>query len=284
MPNASEASFRITRSFVSCGVTNESNTLTVRLTSGTVSLFFLWLFIWGMDQAKLKLKITDWAEEDRPREKLLLKGVSSLSDAELVAILIGSGNKNETAVELSQRILFSVNNNLNSLGKLTINHLIKNFNGIGEAKAISIIAALELGKRRKLSESEKQTQIHSSDDAYDILHPHLADLKHEEVWVLLLNQANKVIKKTQISKGGITASSVDIRLIVKEALDNLATGIILAHNHPSGNPRPSEEDNRVTHKLEEACKLLDIRMLDHLIICDNEYYSYKDKTAFSRQV
>lgn len=235
-----------------------------------------------MNQSRLKLKITDWAEEDRPREKLLLKGVSSLSDAELIAILIGSGNKNETAVELSQRILFSVNNNLNSLGKLTISKLIKDFNGIGEAKAISIIAALELGKRRKLSEGEKQIQIHSGEDAYDVLHPHLGDLRHEEVWVLLLNQSNKVIKKAQMSKGGITASSIDIRLIVKEALDNLATGIILAHNHPSGNSRPSEEDNRITHKLEDACRLLDIRMLDHLIICDNEYYSYNEKTTFFR--
>lgn len=230
-----------------------------------------------MQQSKLKLKITDWAEEDRPREKLLLKGVSLLSDAELVAILIGSGNKNETAVELSQRILFSVNNNLNSLGKLTINDLVKNFNGIGEAKAISIIAALELGKRRKLSEGEKLIQIHSSEDAYDVLHPHLGDLKHEEVWILLLNHSNKVVKKVQISKGGITGSSVDIRLIVREALENLATGIILAHNHPSGNPSPSGEDNRITMKLKDACNLLDIRFLDHLIVCDKEYFSYKDK-------
>lgn len=232
-----------------------------------------------MEQSKLKLRITDWAEEDRPREKLLLKGVSSLSDAELIAILIGSGNKNETAVELSQRILFSVNNNLNSLGKLTITDLINNFNGIGEAKAITIIAALELGKRRKLSEGEKQIQIRSSEDVYDILHPHLGDLKHEEVWILLLNRSNKVIKKAQISKGGITGSSVDIRLIVKEAIDNLATGVILVHNHPSGNIHPSGADNQITLKLKEACNLLDIILFDHLIICDKNYYSYKDETT-----
>jgi len=232
-----------------------------------------------MEQSKLKLKITDWAEEDRPREKLLLKGVSSLSDAELIAILIGSGNKNETAVELSQRILFSVNNNLNSLGKLTINDLVKNFNGIGEAKAISIIAALELGKRRKSAESEKQMQIRSSEDAYELLYPHLCDLKHEEVWVLLLNRSNKIIKKLQISKGGITGSSVDIRLIAKEALENMATGVILSHNHPSGNTQPSGEDNQITMKLKEALALLDIILFDHLIISDKSYFSYKDKTT-----
>lgn len=233
-----------------------------------------------MEQSKLKLRITDWAEEDRPREKLLLKGVSSLSDAELLAILIGSGNKNETAVELSQRILFSVNNNLNSLGKLRISDLINNFNGIGEAKAITIIAALELGKRRKLSEVEKQAHIRSSEDVYNILHPLLGDLKHEEVWILLLNRSNKVTKKLQISKGGISGSSVDIRLIVKEAIDNLATGVILAHNHPSGNVQPSSDDNRITLQLRDACGLLNITLFDHLIICDKDYYSYKDKTEY----
>jgi len=231
-----------------------------------------------MEISKIKLKITDWAEEDRPREKLLLKGVSALSDAELIAILIGSGNKNETAVELSQRILFSANNNLNSLGKLTVNELIKNFNGIGEAKAITIIAALELGKRRKLSEHDKQIQITSSYQVYEIFQPALGDLKHEEVWALLLNRSNKVIKKIQVSKGGITGTVVDIRLIIKQALENLSPNIILTHNHPSGNSHPSQDDNHITMKLKDACQLLDINLIDHVIICDQEYYSYKEKS------
>lgn len=229
-----------------------------------------------MDTTYNKLKITDWAEEDRPREKMLLKGISSLSDAELLAILIGSGNKNETAVELSQRILYSVNNNLNSLGKLEINELIKNFKGIGEAKAITIVSALELGKRRKLSDSEKQIQIKSSKTVFEILHPILGDLKHEECWLLLLNKSNKVIKKQQVSRGGISGTLIDIRLIIKDAIENLASGIILIHNHPSGNITPSEEDNQITKKLKEACSLLEIELIDHVIIADNKYFSYKD--------
>lgn len=230
-----------------------------------------------MDQSKIKLKIPDWAEEDRPREKMILKGVSALSDAELLAILIGSGNKNETAVELSQRILFSVNNNLNSLGKLSVNDLIKGFNGIGEAKAITIIAALELGKRRKASDIEKQFRILSSADIFNIFQPMLGDLQHEEGWALLMNPSNKIIKKLQVSKGGITGTVMDIRLIIKEAIESLATNIILVHNHPSGNTLPSREDDFVTRKLKEACNLLDITLLDHIIICDSDYYSYKDK-------
>lgn len=229
-----------------------------------------------MEQSKLKLKITDWAEEDRPREKMLIKGVSALSDAELLAILIGSGNKNETAVELSQRILFSVNNNLNSFGKLSINDLVQNFTGIGEAKAITIIAALELGKRRKLSETEKQQLILQSKDVFHLFQPLLGDLKYEESWVLLMNRSNKVIKKILVSKGGITGTVIDIRLIIKEAIENLATNVVLVHNHPSGNSKPSEEDNKITNKLKEACKLLDIHLMDHVIICDTSYYSYRD--------
>lgn len=232
-----------------------------------------------MDQSKLKLKITDWAEEDRPREKMLIKGVSALSDAELLAILIGSGNKNETAVELSQRILFSVNNNLNSLGKLSINDLVQSFNGIGEAKAISIIAALELGKRRKLSDAEKLQLILVSKDVFNTFQPLLGDLRHEESWVLLMNSSNKVLKKILVSKGGITGTVIDIRLIIKEAIENLATNIVLIHNHPSGNPKPSEDDNNITLKLKEACKLLDIYLMDHVIVCDNSYYSYRDNNC-----
>lgn len=199
-----------------------------------------------------KLNIKDWAEEDRPREKMLLKGVSALSDAELLGILIGSGNKSETAVELSQRILHSVSNNLNTLGKLEIKDLIKDFKGIGEAKAITIVAALELGKRRKLSEALVSPQITSSKDVYDIFHPILADLKHEEVWVLFLNRANKVVKNIQISKGGLTATVVDIRLIMKEGIQSLASAMVLCHNHPSGSTQPSDDDDQITKRLKEA--------------------------------
>lgn len=226
---------------------------------------------------KTKLNIKDWAEEDRPREKMLLKGVASLSDAELIGILIGSGNKNETAVELAQRILHSASNNLNVLGKLEIKDLIKNFYGIGEAKAITIVAAMELGKRRKLSEAIVQPQITSSEVVYQIFHPILADLKHEEVWVLLLNRANKVIKKMQVSKGGVAGTVVDIRMIMKEAIDSLASAMILCHNHPSGNSNPSGDDDNITRKLKEAGLIMDIRLLDHIIICDHSYYSYLDK-------
>lgn len=229
-----------------------------------------------MNQSKIKLTITEWAEEDRPREKMLLKGVSSLSDAELLAILIGSGNKNETAVELSQRILFSVNNNLSSFAKLTINDLIQNFNGIGEAKAITIMAAMEFGKRRKLSETEKQQKVFSSQDIYNLFQPILGDIRHEESWALLMNNSNKVLKKILVSKGGITGTVIDTRLIIKEAIENLATNIALVHNHPSGNTTPSKEDNVITQKLKDACKLMDICLMDHVIICEDDYYSYRD--------
>lgn len=226
---------------------------------------------------KVKLNIKDWAEEDRPREKMLLKGVSALSDAELLGILIGSGNKNETAVELAQRILHSVSNNLNLLGKLEIKDLIRNFNGIGEAKAITIAAAMELGKRRKLSEIVSQPQITSSEKIYHLMHPLLADLRHEEVWLLLLNKANKVIKKIQVSKGGISSTVVDIRMIMKDAIESLATAMVLCHNHPSGNSQPSGDDNAITRRLKEAGNIMDISLLDHVIVCDHSYYSYLDE-------
>lgn len=224
-----------------------------------------------------KLRITDWAEEDRPREKLLIKGVQALSDAELIAILIGSGNKHETAVELSQRILYSVKNNLNSLGKLSINELIKNFNGIGEAKAITIIAALELGRRRKNTEREKQTQITSGADIFNLFQPILGDLYHEESWILLLNSANKILKRLQVSKGGLNGTTIDIRMIMKESIENLATSIILVHNHPSGNLSPSCEDDDITTKLSVASSFVDIHMMDHVIISDQGYFSYKEQ-------
>ncbi|MFV0468096.1 MAG: RadC family protein [Dysgonomonas sp.] len=234
-----------------------------------------------MAENRSKLKITDWAEEDRPREKMLLRGASSLSDSELLAILIGSGNRDETAVELAQRILFSVNNNLNSLGKLEIKDLVKNFRGIGEAKAITIVAALEVGRRRKFTEADILTQIRSSQDIYTIFQSMLGDLKHEESWILLLNKANKIIKKLQVSKGGITGTVIDIRLVIKEALENLATNIVLVHNHPSGNENPSREDNAITEKLKNACSLLDIHLVDHIIVCEKTYYSYRDKNVLT---
>ena len=230
-----------------------------------------------MNNSTQKLRITDWAEEDRPREKLLMKGVQTLSDAELLAILIGSGNKNETAVELSQRILHFVKNNLNSLGRLSINELINNFNGIGEAKAITIIAALELGRRRKDSEREKMAQIKSSIDIFNLFQPILGDLPHEESWILLLNSANKIIKRLQVSKGGLNGITIDIRMIMKESIESLATGIILVHNHPSGNLTPSREDDDNTTKLSVASSFVDIQMIDHVIITDDGFYSYKDE-------
>lgn len=230
-----------------------------------------------MEQSKHKLRITDWALEDRPREKLSLKGVQSLSDSELLAILIGSGNKNETAVELSQRILHSVDNNLNSLGKLTIRDLVNKFNGIGEAKAITIIAALELGRRRKLADRDKQMSIKSSQDIFDLFHPILGDLRHEESWIILMNKSNKVLKRIQLSKGGISGTLIDIRLIMKESIECLATNLVLVHNHPSGNEMPSKEDDGITMKLYTACSYLDIYMMDHVIITDHSYYSYRDK-------
>lgn len=229
-----------------------------------------------MKDPNKKLKITEWAEEDRPREKLLTKGVSALSNAELIAILIGSGNKKETAVELSQRILHYTENNLNNLAKRSVNDLIKNFFGIGEAKAISIIAALELGKRRRLTETLQQNQILSSIDIYNIFQPILGDIKHEESWALFLNNSNKLIKKIQLSKGGLTGTIIDIRILIREALECSATNIVLIHNHPSGNTKPSKEDDKITNKVKEACNLLDIYLLDHLIISDYKYFSYRD--------
>ncbi len=221
------------------------------------------------------LKIKDWAEEDRPREKLLLKGINSLSDAEILAILIGSGSKNETAVDLAKKILSRVNNNLHELGKLSINELIKN-KGIGEAKAITIIAALEIGRRRKLSDILSRKQINKSRDVFEIFHPILSDLPHEEFWILLLNRSNKVISKIKISQGGITGTVIDIKMIIKNALEKLASSIILCHNHPSGNITASNADNDITNKLVEASKLFEIQVLDHIIIGDNKYYSYAD--------
>ena len=223
------------------------------------------------------MKIKEWAEEDRPREKMLLKGVASLSDAELLAILIGSGNTEETAVQLSQRILLSVTNNLNALGKLSIRDLMHQFKGIGEAKAITIQAALELGKRRSASEVIRYTVIRSSRDAYQLLHPVLCDLPHEELWIILLNRSSKVIGKQKISQGGTSETTADLRIILKAATQLLASGLILCHNHPSGNRQPSKSDDQLTQRLKQAAELLEISLLDHVIVTDGSYYSYADE-------
>lgn len=229
-----------------------------------------------METVKENLPITAWAEDDRPREKLMSKGRHVLSDAELVAILIASGNTEETAVELSKRILNSVDNNLNELGKLTINDLTK-FRGIGEAKAISIIAALELGRRRKETESTKREKITTSTGVYELFRPLLLDLPHEEFWVILLNRSSSIIKKEMISRGGVSGTVVDSKIIFKSAVENLASSVILCHNHPSGNTKPSEQDIQITKKLKEAGKLLEIPVLDHVIISETGYYSFADE-------
>jgi len=223
-----------------------------------------------------RLTITDWAEEDRPREKLMHKGIASLSDAELLAILIGSGNVEETAVELSRRILKRSNDNLNELGKCSINDLISNFKGIGEAKAITIIAALELGRRRKHTESLERKKITSSMHAFEIFHPILSDLNHEEFWVLLLNNGNKVIEPIRISQGGLRGTVVDTRIILKTALDKLASAVVLCHNHPSGNNEASKEDINLTRKLKTAFNAVEITVLDHIIIAGNDCFSFTD--------
>lgn len=223
-----------------------------------------------------KLSIKDWAVEDRPREKMLSKGIRSLSDAELIAILIGSGNMEESAVEVSRRILSSVNNNLYELGKKSIVDLQK-FKGIGPAKAITIAAAMELGRRRKESEPDEKPKITTSADAANIFKPLLSDLPHEEFWVLFLNRNNLVLDKMMVSKGGLTGTIIDVRIILKTALDKLACSLILCHNHPSGNLNPSEADKEITRKLKEAGKHMDIPVLDHLIIANDAYFSFADE-------
>ena len=222
------------------------------------------------------ITIKSWAEEDRPREKLSQKGRRVLSDAELIAILIGSGNRTETAVELSKRILHSCQNDLNHLSKLSIQELSK-FKGIGEAKAISIIAALELGRRRKESISEILHPINSSQGIYQAIASQFADLNHEEFWILLLNRANKIKSKHLISKGGQAGTVADPKIIFNTALENHAASIILAHNHPSGNLKPSQADIDLTRKLKSAGAFLDIPVLDHLIIADTGFFSFADE-------
>ncbi|WP_412467787.1 RadC family protein [Pedobacter sp. KLB.chiD] len=229
-----------------------------------------------MENYEQKLGIKLWAEEDRPREKLLLHGRRHLTDAELIAILIGSGNKNETAVDLSKRILSFYDNNLTKLGKASIQELSR-FKGIGEAKALTIIAALELGLRRKETVEEVITHVTTSNDVYKYLHQTFANLNHEEFWILLLNRSNRVIGKFLISKGGQAGTVADPKIIFKTALENNAANIVLAHNHPSGNLKPSESDDKLTRDMVASGNLLSLYVVDHLIFANNRYYSYRDE-------
>ncbi len=229
-----------------------------------------------MKKKKSFFSIKSWSVEDRPREKLLIKGKNSLSKAELVAILIGSGNKDESAVDLSKRILASVNFSLHELGKLTVKKLTK-FKGIGEAKAITIVSALELSRRRRSERALIKKKIDSSRSVFELMQPIIGELFHEEFWVIYLNSSNKVLMKSFLSKGGITSTSVDLRLILKSALQIGAVGLVLAHNHPSGALRPSGTDKNITKKIKKAAEILDIKVVDHLIITENSYFSFADK-------
>ena len=223
-----------------------------------------------------KLTITQWAEEDRPREKMMLHGVSALSNAELLAILIGSGNTEDSAVELMRKVLADYHNNLAELGKASIDELCR-FKGIGPAKAITILAASELGKRRKEEGVEERNVIASSKDVYECLYPLMCDLPTEECWVLLLNQASKIIDKVKISAGGLSATAVDVRCILREALLKRASAIALCHNHPSGSIRPSREDDLLTKQVAQASECMNIRFIDHVILTDGAFYSYADE-------
>jgi DNA repair protein RadC len=230
-----------------------------------------------MSEKPTSFSIKNWSQDDQPREKLRDKGKTVLSDAELVAILIGSGNREESAVDLCKRILASVDNNLNALGKLSIKQLME-FKGIGEAKAITIAAALELGRRRRIEDTVRLEKITSSQSVFDVMQPVLGELPHEEFWILYLNNSNKIIQKNQLSKGGITGTLVDVRLVLKNALETGATALILCHNHPSGTLKPSQADRDITQKLKTAAQSLDIKVLDHLIITEKAYFSFADES------
>ncbi len=222
------------------------------------------------------MPIKNLAKDDRPREKFLLKGRNSLSDSELLAIIMGSGSKDETAIELARKILSSVNNSWHQLSQLSTKELMK-FKGVGTAKAISIIGALEIGRRRAVQEIPERTTILGSNDAYLLLKNQLSDLRIEEFWGIFLNQSNKVIHIAQLTQGGISQSVVDIRILFKTAFDHFSTGIIIAHNHPSGSLKPSKEDLHITQKIKEAGKILNIQLLDHIIITQNSYLSFSDE-------
>lgn len=223
-----------------------------------------------------KLSITDWAEEDRPRERLERLGAEALSNAELLAILIGSGTPQQSAVDLMKVVLAACHNNLNTLGKMSINDL-ESFKGIGPAKAITILAACELGKRRARERAEERADLGSATAIYNYMHPRMQDLDVEEFHVLLMNQNFKLIKEVRISHGGITETAVDIRVIMKEAISNNATVLAACHNHPSGNTRPSRQDDNLTERMRKACDIMRIYFLDHVVITDGAYYSYREQ-------
>jgi DNA repair protein RadC len=229
-----------------------------------------------MERYENHFPIKNWAEEDRPREKLQLKGKNSLSDAELIAILLGSGNRSESAVDLAKRILLTAGDNLIEVSKMGINDLM-GFKGIGIAKAVTLIAALEIGKRRNESEVLAKEKIGNSRDAFEIFQSVMGDQPYESFWIILLNKANKVIRKCNISEGGVSGTVVDPKKIFKIALDQHASSIILGHNHPSGNIQPSEADQKITKKIRDAGFMLDVAVLDHLIIGDDKYYSFADE-------
>jgi len=225
-----------------------------------------------------KLNINQWAEEDRPRERLLRRGAAALSNAELLAILIGSGSTSESAVDLMKRLLADCNNNLNTLGKLSVKDLASDrYKGLGPAKAVTILAACELGKRRQAEHAEERKTLDSAMAIYEYMHPRMQDLAEEEAWVLLMNQRCKLIKAERMSHGGITETAVDVRLIIKQALLSNATVLALCHNHPSGNARPSGDDDRLTRRVKEACAIMRLHLLDHLIVTDGGYYSYSEE-------
>lgn len=223
-----------------------------------------------------KLNINQWAEEDRPREKMERLGAEALSDAELLAILVGSGSTKEDAVSLMKRILSDCNNNLNTLGKLSIRDLCQ-YNGIGPAKAITIMAACELGKRRQLEKAEERPELSTATRIYNHMHPVMQDMDVEEFWVLYLNQAHRLIKKTRISHGGISEVSVDVRIIMREAVLSNATIIVACHNHPSGNIMPSKQDDALTQQLKRACDVMRLYLMDHVIVADGQYFSYHEE-------
>ena len=233
-----------------------------------------------MNKEKESMAITSWALDDRPREKLILKGEAALSDTELLAILIGSGSRNESALDLSKRILASIENNLNKLGKLKVSDLIK-YKGIGEAKAVTVVTALELGRRRRLEKALEISKIGASKDVYEFMQPLIGELRYEEFWIIYLNNSNRILQKWRLSVGGMTGTAVDIRLVYKKAIEIYATAIILCHNHPSGKIQPSNADKHLTSKFKKASEILDVKLLDHLIIAENAYFSFADESMLS---
>ena len=220
--------------------------------------------------------IKNWAVEDRPREKMLIKGIQSLSDAELIAVMIRSGSRNGSAVDLARQVLFNAENDLDRLGRYNV-HELRKIKGIGEAKAVAILAALELGRRRKICNRDEGGRVTCSADIFSLMYPLIGDIVYEEFWVILLNRSNKPVEKKKISQGGIAGTVTDVRLIMKSAIDKLACSIILCHNHPSGNLKPSEADINITRKIKESAGMMDITLLDHIIIAGQSYFSFADE-------